>query len=71
MGIGNDIIGEAKAKEREKLLKQVWKKVHKDYKGTFESGPNKGKKGVMVLRKGVTMIVPLDELTDAEIQKKI
>lgn len=50
---------------RDQKLKIVWRKTHRDYKGKFN-----GVKSIMIWRNGSTL-VPLDLLTDAEIEARI
>jgi hypothetical protein len=50
---------------REQKLALVWKNTHSDFKGTHE-----GVKTIMVYRQG-TRLVPLDNLTDAEIADRL
>ena len=56
---------ETKTMTREQKLKIVWRKTHKDYKGKIE-----GVKYIMIFRNGSTLI-PLDSLTDKEIDSRI
>lgn len=51
--------------ERDKKLALVWKHMHRDYKGRVN-----GERHVMVYRNG-TMLVPLSDLTDAEIESNL
>jgi hypothetical protein len=50
---------------REKLLKKLYSKTHKDFKGVID-----GVKYVLVYRQG-TCSVPLDSLTDKEIYRML
>ena len=48
---------------REEALKVIWGKMHSDFKCIRDDGL----RWVLVLRKGGTTLVPLDDLSDAEI----
>lgn len=50
--------------ERKRLREKVWNRMHKDYRGT-----TRGKRSVLVLRKGTTTLVGLDSLTDDELRR--
>lgn len=47
---------------RKAALEKVWSGTHRDYRGVID-----GRRTIMVLRKGGTCIVHLDNLTDGEI----
>jgi len=47
-------------------LKVIWKRTHKDYKGSHPDHCS-----IMVLRDGGSCSVPLRDLTDAEIDRKL
>lgn len=48
---------------RAQKLATIWRRKHRDYKGKID-----GVKYVLVLRQGGTCSVPLDSLTDEEIE---
>lgn len=48
---------------RDQKLRAIWKNKHRDFKGTMD-----GVKTILVYRNGTTL-VPLDDLTDAEIER--
>ena len=50
---------------REQKLKLVWRKTHRDYKGTLN-----GERSIMVYRQG-TCLVLLKDLTDEEIEARL
>lgn len=47
-------------------LQAIWRKTHRDFKGNLD-----GVRCVLVLRSAGTCLVPLDSLTDAEIESKL
>lgn len=47
--------------DKQQALAQIWRSTHSDFKGMLN-----GARSIMVYRNGST-IVPLDQLTDAEI----
>jgi hypothetical protein len=49
--------------EKQKKLALIFKHTHRDYKGTGQD------KTLMILRDGVTCLVPLEGLRDGEIEK--
>lgn len=51
--------------DRTQKLAKVWTATHRDYKGVID-----GKKTIMVFRNG-TQLVPLDDLTNAEIAGRL
>ena len=52
---------------REQKLKLIWTGMHRDFKGTFE-----GVKRILVMVPGQgTTAVPLDSLTDAQIDEQM
>lgn len=51
---------------RDQKLKAIWSKTHPDYKGTTD-----GVKTILVCRKGATVLCPLDDLTDEEIERHL
>ncbi len=51
---------------KDQKLAAIWKATHADYKGVHN-----GEKSILVLRSGGTTIVPLSELTDAEIERHL
>ena len=56
---------ESPEKIREKKLKAIWRKTHRDYKGIVE-----GERYIMIYRNGTTL-VPLKDLTDKEIEDRV
>lgn len=46
-------------------LRRIWNKTHQDFKSVYE-----GQKTILVCR-GATCLVPLDDLTDAEIRSRV
>ena len=52
----------------DKLIKLavIWGKTHRDFRGKIE-----GKKAILVNRDGATQLVPLSDLTDAEIARRM
>jgi len=50
---------------RKQKLAAVWRTTHRDYKGTID-----GVRSIMVLRGGTTLVA-LDDLTDAEIESRL
>jgi hypothetical protein len=56
---------EPKPLTRERKLALIWKHCHRDYKGKID-----GVRTIMTYRNG-TCLVPLDNLTDAEIEDKL
>ena len=52
--------------DRKKALAQIWRETHRDYKGKLN-----GVKTIMVNRKGATCLVPLEQLTEDEIKKRV
>jgi hypothetical protein len=51
---------------REIKLQMIWKKTHRDFKGKVE-----GKRSILVNREGATCLVPLTDLTDEEIERRL
>ena len=51
---------------REQKLQLIWRHTHRDYRGTM-----KGVRNILVLRRGGTTLVPLSDLTDAEIADRL
>jgi hypothetical protein len=51
--------------DRKAALATIWRETHRDFKGELE-----GARSIMVWRNGST-IVPLDQLTDAEIADRV
>lgn len=49
-------------KAHQKALTLIYRHTHRDYKGNYN-----GVKSIMVCRGGASCIVPLDELTEAEV----
>lgn len=50
---------------KEQKLKKIWSKTHKDFRGKID-----GVKMIMLFRSGLgTCLVPLEALTDQEIEK--
>lgn len=54
--------------DRDKKLKSIWAKTHKDFRGTLSGD---GKKTILINRDGKTTLVPLDQLTDKEIEDRL
>ena len=52
---------------REQALNAIWSKMHSDYKCIRDDGL----KWVLVLRDGGTTLVPLDDLSNAEIVRML
>ena len=48
-----------------KKLAAIWKDTHRDFRGTLPGG-----KTIMILRNGGSCLVPLDALTDEEIERR-
>lgn len=51
---------------REQKLALIWRHTHQDFKGVREDGT----RSILVYRQGTTA-VPLDDLTDAEINDRL
>lgn len=51
---------------REQKLALIWRYTHKDFRGKFG-----GRNSVLALRIGGTCLVPLEELTDTEIEDRL
>ena len=51
---------------RDQQLATIYRHTHKDYKGNLN-----GQKTIMVLRNGGSCLVALNDLTDAEIERKM
>lgn len=60
-------------KERKMILRLIWKFTHADYRGiTGESwGADKGKRSILIGRRGASVLVLLDDLTAEEINSKL
>ena len=58
---------------RAQKLDLIWKATPSDYKGIAGDrwGEHQGKRSIMVLREGVTTLVLLEDLTDAEINERL
>jgi hypothetical protein len=52
--------------EREKQLDQIYRAMHRDYKGKID-----GVRTVMVLRAGGSCLIALDSMTDEEIARHL
>jgi hypothetical protein len=52
--------------DKQKALATIWRETHRDFKGTLDDGT----RSIMVFRNGSTL-VPLDQLTDAEIADRV
>jgi hypothetical protein len=52
---------------RKKMLAEIYKSSHEDYKGKLEDGT----KTILILRNNVTTTTAIDDLTDAEIKNKL
>lgn len=50
--------------DKQKKLNKIWSSTHKDYKSE-----KNGKKSVLVMRDGGTTLVPLEDLSDKEVEK--
>jgi hypothetical protein len=50
---------------KEQALAAIWRETHSDFKSTLD-----GRRSIMVYRNGST-IVPLDQLTEAEIADRV
>jgi len=51
---------------RSEKLDLIYKNTHRDYKGEYN-----GERSILALREGGTTIVPLSQLTDAEIESRL
>lgn len=51
---------------RDEQLKAIWRTTHRDYRGMLD-----GQRTILVLRQGGTHLVPLTNLTDDEIARKL
>lgn len=51
---------------RKEALAKIWRETHSDFKGKIN-----GVKSIMILRKGGSVLCPLDGLTDPEILTRV